>query len=75
MPMLEERRGPCPTSLGVWPMLCYAQHHLPPSVGLLLTIHLCVFTVIGMLLFTIGEKVSTALAGGGAHRPACSVVV
>ncbi|XP_038935139.1 two pore channel protein 2 isoform X3 [Rattus norvegicus] len=26
------------------------------SVGLLLTIHLCLFTVIGMLLFTIAEK-------------------
>ncbi|XP_038166206.1 two pore calcium channel protein 2 isoform X3 [Arvicola amphibius] len=26
------------------------------SVGLLLTIHLCLFTIIGMLLFTIGEK-------------------
>nr|XP_034345539.1 two pore calcium channel protein 2 isoform X2 [Arvicanthis niloticus] len=26
------------------------------SVGLLLTIHLCLFTILGMLLFTIGEK-------------------
>uniref|UniRef100_A0A8C6ID18 Two pore channel protein 2 n=1 Tax=Mus spicilegus TaxID=10103 RepID=A0A8C6ID18_MUSSI len=26
------------------------------SVGLLLAIHLCLFTIIGMLLFTIGEK-------------------
>ncbi|OBS77321.1 hypothetical protein A6R68_16251 [Neotoma lepida] len=26
------------------------------SVGLLLTIHLCFFTIIGMLVFTIGEK-------------------
>ncbi|KAL1788395.1 two pore calcium channel protein 2 [Sigmodon hispidus] len=26
------------------------------SVGLLLTIHLCLFTIIGMLLFTIGER-------------------
>ncbi|KAL6034666.1 hypothetical protein STEG23_033854, partial [Scotinomys teguina] len=26
------------------------------SVGLLLTIHLCLFTIIGMLVFTIGEK-------------------
>lgn len=42
---------------------------LPPSVGLLLAIHLCLFTIIGMLLFTIGEKVSMALAIDEAHRP------
>lgn len=28
----------------------------------MLASHLCLFTIIGMLLFTIGERVSTALA-------------
>lgn len=74
MPVLEAAGRMMSHSLGVWPMLCYAQHRLPPSVGLLLTIHLCLFTIIGMQLFTFAEKVSTALAGGGAHRTACSVV-
>lgn len=42
---------------------------LSPSVGLLLTIHLCLFTIIGMLIFSSDEKVSMALAIGGPHRP------
>lgn len=33
----------------------------PSSVVLLLALHLCVFTMLGMLLFT-GEKVSTSAA-------------
>lgn len=75
MPMLEAMVGMMSYLSGVWPVLCCAEHGLSPSVGLLLTIHLCLFTILGMLLFTIGEKVSMALAAGGAHRPACSLVV
>jgi hypothetical protein len=41
----------------VWPALCQAECCLFPSVGLLLTIHLCLFTMLGMLLFAVGEKV------------------
>lgn len=41
--------------LGVGPTL-YLSLSLP-SVGLLLAIHLCLFTMLGMLLFTVGEKV------------------
>lgn len=74
MPMLEAMVGMMSYLSGVWPVLCCAEDCLSPSVGLLLTIHLCLFTVLGMLLFTIGEKVSMALAAGGAHRPACSEV-
>lgn len=65
MSMLKAMAGWCPASPGVQPALCSAECRLSPSVGLLLTIHLCLFTIIGMLLFTIGEKVSVALAGGG----------
>lgn len=69
MPVLEAMVGMMSSVSGVWPVLCYAEHCLSPSVGLLLTIHLCLFTIIGMLLFSIGEKVSMGMAGGGAQRP------
>lgn len=44
--------------LGVGSGLSTCAH--PSSVVLLLALHLCVFTMLGMLLFT-GEKVRTAL--------------
>lgn len=43
---------------GTCPVLSRAR---PPSVVLLLALHLCVFTMLGMLLFT-GDKVPTSAA-------------
>lgn len=69
MPMLEAMVGMMSYLSEVWPVLCCPEHGLSLSVGLLLTIHLCLFTILGMLLFTIGEKVSMALAQVGLTGP------
>lgn len=55
----EAGPGPHPVwRVGTCPALSAAS---PPSVVLLLALHLCVFTMFGMLLFT-GEKVPAASA-------------
>lgn len=44
------------------PEPCALSAALAPSVGLLLAVHLCLFTMFGMLLFT-GEKVPSSRPG------------